>query len=380
MGLGRAAEAAGRRSEARAAYEAAVQAQPTSAEAYLVLGKCLAAGADWHGAVACFQRAASLSPDWPEARYRAAEARLALGDFESGWRDIAWRLRAPGVADRVPSLPLWNGAELAGHRLLVWADGSPGDTLQLVRYVPLAAERGAEPQLCVPVELHGLFADAGFPHLYRSDQPPADSHLQAPLSCLPAMLGTTLATIPNRVPYLAAREELVASRRQRLHADGEFVVGVAWQGEPSREHDALRSIPLAEFALLAAVPRMRLVSLHPRQETDATDVPAGLVPLVEVEGVDAAADRWVEAAATVAACDLVVTAETAIAHLAGALGAPVWVALSTAADWRWLVGRDDSPWYPSMRLFRQRTVGAWTEVFARMAGELAARAGGAGTS
>jgi len=123
-----------------------------------------------------------------------------------------------------------------------------------------------------------------------------------------------------------------------------------------------------------------LVSLHPRQETDATDVPAGLVPLVEVEGVDAAADRWVEAAATVAACDLVVTAETAIAHLAGALGAPVWVALSTAADWRWLVGRDDSPWYPSMRLFRQRTVGAWTEVFARMAGELAARAGGAGTS
>ncbi len=349
-----------------------MRALPTSAAAYLALGKCLAAQADWHGAVACFQKAAKLAPELSEAHYRSGEARLALGDFAAGWRETYWRLREDEVARRVPALPIWNGAELAGHRLLVWADGGLSDILQFVRYLPLAADRGAQPQLCVPVELHGLLNDSGFTDLHPDDEPPSDCHLQAPLSCLPGILGTTLATIPDRVPYLTARASLLASRRGRLQGAGGLVIGVAWQGDPSREHDALRSIPLAEFAPLAAVPGVRLVSLQPGRATESPDEQAERVPLVEADGAGTGADAWVERAATLAACDLVVTAETEIAHLAGALGVQVWVALSTAADWRWLQDRDDSPWYPSMRLFRQRTSGgAWGEVFTRMAGEAA---------
>ena len=233
----------------RRCYEAAVQAKSSGA-AYLALGQFLAAEADWHGAIACFQKASQLEPELSEPHYRTGLARLALGDFPAGWRDYSWRLRSAELAARIPPLPFWNGAELAGHRLLVWADGELGDTLQFVRYLPLVVQRGATPYLCVPAELHRLLADSGITNLYPLDEPPADCHLQAPLGSLPGILNTTLTTVPNHVPYLSVREELVAARRDQLRAVAGFKVGIAWQGDPARERNALRSIALSEFRAL----------------------------------------------------------------------------------------------------------------------------------
>jgi hypothetical protein len=192
---------------------------------------------------------------------------------------------------------------------------------------------------------------------------------------LPGLFGTTLATVPAEVPYLTADPALVQTWRQRLAPVAGFKVGIAWQGNPHHPWDRWRSVPLAAFAPLAAVPGVRLLSLQHGPGTGQLTALRGRFPVVELgAGLGAAPGVLAEVAALMASLDLVVSVDTATAHLAGALGVPVWVALPALVDWRWLLGRDDSPWYPTMRLFRQRALGEWEPVFERLAAALRAAA------
>ena len=192
-----------------------------------------------------------------------------------------------------------------------------------------------------------------------------------PLLSLPGVFGTTLATIPAGVPYLSAQPQRFFHWRRELARLGGFRVGIAWQGAPGYAGDAQRSVPLAAFAPLANCPGVRLFSLQKHHGSEQLTPLADRLKIVDLGPlVDEAGGAFVDTAAVMKALDLVITSDTAVAHLAGALGVPVWVALPAVPDWRWLLDRDDSPWYPTMRLFRQTRAGDWSDVFARMASEL----------
>jgi tetratricopeptide (TPR) repeat protein len=371
--LGNVLESQGQFPLAQAALEKAVELAPDNAKAYVGLGKCLSVEGNWERALDCYQQATRLHPDLADAHYHAAQARLALGDFVEGWRDFEWRLRCPAPGRRTFPLPAWNGAELHGHRVLVHAEQGLGDTLQFIRYVPLMVERGGTAILDVPRQLLPLLEQSGFENLIREGELPPACHLQAPLLSLPRLLGTTLETIPAASAYLSAKPRLVAQWGQKLSEVSGFKVGIAWQGDPDSAHDRFRSIPLSEFEPLAALPGVRLISLQKKDGLDQLVAASERFEMVNfADAFDEAEGAFMDTAAIMANLDLVVTSDTAAAHLAGALGVPVWVALSTAANWRWMQDRLDSPWYPTMRLFRQVKERGWAGVFQVIAAELAA--------
>lgn len=371
--LGNVLEAQGQLAEAQSAFEKAAQLAPDSIEVQLGLGKCLRAQGNWSGALDCYEKASRLQPDLAAVHYDAAQARLALGDFANGWREFEWRLQCPAVAHRTYPLGVWNGAALQGHRVLVHAEGGLGDTLQFIRFLPQVAERGGLAIVEVPPELVPLLEQSGFENLLRAGESPAPCHLQAPLLSLPGILGTTLDTIPAPAAYLTARPRLVAQWGQKLSELTGCKVGIAWQGDPRHPLDRLRSIPLAEFKPLVEVPGVRLISLQKKDGLEQLATVAGAFEVIDYGGeLDETEGALMDTAAIMANLDLVVTSDMAVAHLAGALGVPVWVALPVAADWRWMQDRPDSPWYPTMRLFRQGLGGVWADVFQPMAAELAA--------
>jgi hypothetical protein len=221
-------------------------------------------------------------------------------------------------------------------------------------------------------ELMPLLRCSGYPNLVcKSDPlPPFDVH--APLLSLPRIFGTEVDSVPNEVPYLAADQRLIDKWRNRLHADQGFKIGIHWQGNPVYRYDRYRSIPLGEFAPLAQVPGVVLYGL---QKTDGRDQLSAVDAKFSMRDLgpelDNDSDAFMDTAAVMTSLDLVISSDTSLAHLAGGLGVRVWVALGIASEWRWLLDREDSPWYPTMRLFRQPSPGDWSGVFERMAVELA---------
>ena len=346
---------------------------PKAAPCYVQLGTCLRSLGDWHGALACFQRAARLDPRLAEAEYFSGLMRLGLGNFKNGWQQFEARRRCPQLVRRQYSLPMWNGREIAGGQLLIHAEHDWADTLQFIRFVAIAIQRGGVVTLDIPERLMPLLAQSGYPNLISSPEPPPECQGQTPLLSLPRILGTSLETIPAKVPYLSAKPELVAHWRDRLNQTRGFRIGIAWQGDTADALDRWRWIPPAAFAPLAGLDGVRLIQLPQKAglEQIAADAP-GFEIVRLGDDLDTTAGALMDTAAIIANFDLVVTADMAVAHLAGALGAKVWLALSTACDWRWMQTRTDSPWYPTMRLFRQTTLGDWAGVFASMAGELPA--------
>ncbi len=372
--LGVVLQAQGQLAEAQAALEEAITLTPEHAEAYLRLGECLQVQGELLNALACFRKATRLQPDLAAAQCRCAQVRLAQGDFINGWRDFEWRLQCPQSVDHGALTATWNGADLHGQRVLIQAEQGLGDILQFVRYLPLVAgQRGGEVMFEVPPQLIPLLEPSGFKNLVPTGEPVGECAVHAPLLSLPRLLGTTLETIPAPVPYLSAPPDLIATWRAKLAESPGFKVGIAWQGDPANALDRFRSIPLSEFQPLADAAGVRLVSLQKKHGLDQLEALGDRLGVVRFgDEVDEARGAFVDTAAIIKNLDLVITSETSIAHLAGALGAPVWLALSTAADWRWLQNRDDSPWYPTMRLFRQAQLDDWSTVFTRMAAELTA--------
>jgi hypothetical protein len=304
---------------------------------------------------------------------------LQLGDWEEGWREHEWRLKLPRYAPPPTLMQIapWRGEALAAKRLLIYFEQGHGDTFQFARYLTEIDRSAASVTLLAPSATQRLLAD-NFPGIDVTDTLAMREgfDFQISLMSLPAIFGTTPATMPAKVPYLAADPARVAKWAERIGKHG-FRVGIAWQGNITYPRDRERSIPLARFAPLARVPGVRLISVQAMAGLDQlAALPSGIVVERLGDALENNPDGFREMAAIMENVDLLIMSDTGPTHLAGALGRPVWLATSRHPDWRWMREREDTPWYPTMRLFRQTTAGDWDGVFARMAEELRAMAAG----
>jgi tetratricopeptide (TPR) repeat protein len=324
-----------------------------------------------------YRKAIALEPDKAIYRHHYGMFLLSTGAFDKGWREHEWRLKDTGYGgvERLSDAPRWDGEDLAGKRILVLREQGSGDTIQFARFVPELRARGGAVTFLVLRPLAALLARslAGADVTDSLGVRPAFDY-QIPVMSIPAALATTLADLPGPSPYLKSDPARAEKWRARVGAEG-FKIGIVWQGNPKYFRDAYRSIPLRHFAPIAAVPGVRLISLQAIHGLDQLNaLPAGM--RVETYGEEIAnnPDGFEEIAALMANLDLVVTSDTVSAHLAGGLGFPTFVALRRRPDWRWMQERSDSPWYPTMRLFRQRAHGDWQGVFEDVAAAVAERA------
>jgi tetratricopeptide (TPR) repeat protein len=350
----------------------AVALRPDDAESHNILGIALRQQGALAEALACSRKAVALKPDMPEAHTNLAMALLAQGAFAEGWAEYEWRWQAgemPSVA-RDFAQPQWRGEPAAGRTLLVHAEQGFGDTLQFCRFATSAASLGLRVILEVPAPLLRLMR--GLPGVERviaaGDALPAFD-LHCPMLSLPLALGTTLETIPSPIGYLHADPAQAAMWRARLGGAPGLRVGLAWAGNP-RPHspgaaaiDRRRSIDPALLAPLMAIPGVRFGSVQKGGPPAPSEFPL-------LDAMDEMAD-FADTAALIANLDLVISIDSAVAHLAAALGRPVWLLDRFDCCWRWLIGRRDSPWYPTLRIYRQPRPSDWPSVLAEVAGDLA---------
>lgn len=356
----------GRLDEAIEEYRRALAIDPAYAEAQNNLGLDLQATGHCAAAVARYEEAIRLQPRFAEAHWNLGLACLLMGDMARGWSEYEWRLRCrPFSSDglTLTNVESWQGQPLARKTLLVRREQGAGDTLQFLRFVPELVRRGARVLLDVPADLAGLARSlaAGIEIVdRRSSLPPVDYYIN--LMSLPHRLGITLDTLPAEVPYLYPDRNLAAAWRERLQAFPGRKIGLVWAGNPKNPGDRIRSCPLMALWPLLRIPGVSWFSL---QKGDSAGQLAGL-PQGTVTDLGPLLDDYSDTAAALQELDLLVTVDTSIAHLAGAINRPVWVLLPHTPDWRWLLGRDDSPWYPVVRLFRQTAIGDWDGVCARL--------------
>lgn len=353
-------------------YQRAIELRPDYPEAHSNFGISLSEYGRTEEALEHFSRALQLKPDYPDAHMNQSLTLLMNGDWEQGWREYEWRWGCKEFKPRQFSEPRWDGRPLDGKRLLLHTEQGLGDTLQFIRFARLVKELGATVIVRCPRPLVHLIRLCEYVDVVCIEgdvTPPFDVHL--PLLSLPFLLGTRLDNLPNQVPYLRADERLVEYWQRQLSFIDAFKVGIGWQGNPKYRGDRHRSISLAHFASLAAVDNVRLISLQ--RGLGVEQIREARFSITELGSqIDEAAGAFMDTAAILKNLDMVITSDTSLAHLAGALGVPVWIALPWSADWRWLREREDCPWYPTMRLFRQRTLGDWSEVFQRLASGLRA--------
>jgi tetratricopeptide (TPR) repeat protein len=361
----------GRMDDAAASYRQALKLQPDYADALNNLGTVHRDRLEFDDAERCYQRALQIRPDYPDAHLNRALIALQHGDFANGWREYEWRWQRSELVPRTFRQPRWDGAPLDGRTILLHAEQGLGDALQFIRYAPQVKERGGRVLVeCQPAVRELLATCSAVEQVLVQGQPLPTFDVQASLMSLPALFETTLTNMPADVPYLAADPSLVEHWRQELSRVGGFKIGIVWQGSPAHRGDKHRSVPLTQFAPLAGVKGVHLLSLQVGAGTAQLAALGDRFPVTDL-GRQFEPASFQDVAAVVKNLDLVVTVDTAIAHLAGALGVPVWIALPFSPDWRWLLDREDSPWYPTMRLFRQKRLGDWDAVFQHLAEELA---------
>lgn len=317
-------------------------------------------------ALASFAAAAAVRPDCAEAHWNAALVRLRHGDFGDGWRGYEWRWRKADWAGRQRNftVPQWRGdVPVAGKIVLLHAEQGFGDTIQFVRYAPLVAERGATVVLeCAP-QLASVLQDVdGVARVVAAGAPLPPFDLHCPLLSLPLAFGTELATVPCGVPYIRPPAARAAMWRSRLPSTGRPRVGLCWAGSSAHLNDRNRSIALDRFGKIFTVSGVDFVSLQ--KEAGAAET--AILSAHNAARPAAQFEDFADAAAVVAMLDLVISVDTSVAHLAGAMGKPVALLLPFSPDWRWMLDRIDSPWYPTMRLFRQSARGDWDGVIERV--------------
>lgn len=363
--------------DALASCEAALRLRPEMATAQLSKGFILSELGRRDEALACCQKALELQPDMPDAHKNRSLIWLLEGKLTEGFTEYEWRWKCPELPERPFTQPLWDGSPLDGKTILLHAEQGLGDTLHFVRYAPLVQQRGGRVVLVCQRPLLPLMRRCqSIANVVAQGDPLPQFDTHAPLLGLPRIFGTTLDSIPADVPYLEADESLVENWRKVVAPMPGFKVGIAWQGSRTYRRDRSRSVPLAEFAALADVPGVRLISLQKGHGSEQLALIAGCFEVLDLgPRLDETSGAFMDTAAVMKNLDLIITSDTAIPHLAGALGVPVWVALPLVPDWRWLLEREDSPWYPSMRLFRQTSFGNWGDVFERIADALAERVG-----
>jgi len=367
VNLGAAILQLGHYGEAIAHLRQAVSLNANCAEAHSNLAAALRCAGHREEAVACCRRALELKPDLAEAHLNLAALLLLTGDFESGWHEYEWHWRTARYGGKPLAGPKWNGEPLDGKAILLHSKQGLGDTIQFVRYASLVKRLGAKVIVSCQDRLLPLLTGLPVDRVVSETESPPAFDFHAPLLGLPRIFKTKLETIPADFPYLFADAKLVEHWRQRLHSIGGFKVGIVWQGNPHYDEDHGRSLRLSYFQPLASVPGVRLISLQKGPGTEQMAEPGGDFPVVDFQVELDRAGPFLDTAAIMKNLDLVITSDTAAAHLAGALGVRVWVALRKNPNWRWLLDRPDSPWYPTMRLFRQKTAGDWPGVFNEMA-------------
>ena len=363
--------------EALASSDKALALSPAHAEASSNRGVVLQALGRLEEALASYAAAIALRPDFADAHFNEALCRLSVGDFATGWEKYEWRLRLQPAANvkRDFAKPLWLGKEdLTGKTVLLHAEQGLGDTLQFCRYAPAVAAKGATVILEVPAPLKSLLRTLpGVEQVVSEYDPSRPFDFHCPLMSLPLAFGTRLETIPAPVPYLWANPFRAAAWRERLAKFGGIKVGLVWAGSARLGNrgalliDRRRSMRLQQVWPFGAIDGVTLVSLQKGEPASQTRPPPPGLALHD--WTDELAD-FAETAALVAALDLVITVDTSVAHLAGALGRPVWVLNRHDRCWRWLLDREDTPWYPTMRLFTQPSPGDWASVVRRVSGEL----------
>jgi tetratricopeptide (TPR) repeat protein len=378
--LGNILDAQGRFGDAVIAYRRAVTADPTYAQGHANLAVGLRVTGAMDEALAASHRAATLDPDDPLVRFNHAHVLLMNGQLASGFEELRWGKTCKGWSQGYPDLaePEWQGEALAGRTLLLYAEAGLGDALQFVRYLPMVAEKGGSIVLQVQPPLVPLLRMMANVTVVALGEPVPRFDVHLPLIGLSRVFGTTLENIPAAVPYLHADAMKLSQWRRVLDRfledETSLRVGVVWSGNPRHKGDRLRSLAAEKLLPHLVMPGVRLYSLQ--KDLRPADTPAvaalgqGIVDLAPV-----LAD-FSDTAAAVSALDLVIAVDTSVAHLAGALGRPVWMLLPYALDWRWMREREDTPWYPSMRLFRQPAPNAWDDVVARVTTELARVANG----
>jgi tetratricopeptide (TPR) repeat protein len=326
-------------------------------------------------ALDCAGRALRIDPSLPGAHFIRAEALLLRGDWAEGWEEYEWRFRIAGAAPLMPSTvkPQWDGRLLIDGTLLLIADQGFGDIFQFARYIPWAAERCSRIAIADAAEVAPLLRQIapGARQFIRWDDAP-DYAAFCPLSGLPRLAGTRIDNVPTPVPYLRADPTRAAQWAERLEGlvpRGFRRIGVIWAGRPTHNNDRNRSALLADFRPLGDVAGITLLALQKGPKTEQAGAWYGRAPMINIGAEIADYD---DTMAILDNLDLLVTVDTSVAHLAGAMGRPVWIMLPRAPDWRWLLNRSNTPWYPSARLFRQKRVRRWDDVVKAIAVELGA--------
>jgi tetratricopeptide (TPR) repeat protein len=366
----------GRLEEAIAGYRRSLELEPHDAGALCKLGVAHGDAGDFAEALACYERAIVQQLGYAEPRRNRGMIWLSQGDYARGWVEFEHRLKCDGFAPRVPNGPRWYGEPLAGRTLLVHAEQGLGDTLQFIRYLPLLDRLGGVVRLEVQPPLVPLLAASGFGRWLANSEPRESYDLQCPLLSLPAYLPDLGGQPYWSGNYLAASPALVAAWEPRVRAIPGFRVGIVWAGNPDHQHDRFRSVLLDAFAPLAAIPRVSLISLQ--KGTAREQLARAKFDVVDFGPThDDESGAFMDTAAIMKHLDLVIAVDTSLAHLAGGLGVPTWVPLHFSPDWRWMHERSETPWYPALRLFRQKTLHEWPAVFSEMANSLRAQLGDA---
>lgn len=358
--------------ESADAYRQAIRLQPDFAEYHGNLGIALADQGRLPESIAAQEKALALKPDWAEGHHNLAMALLLAGDLPRGFAEFEWRWRCPAFPSPRRNFPnpMWHGQPLEGRTLLLHAEQGLGDTIQFIRYAKKIAALGASVVVACQPELVDLLKRAqGVDRIVGGETLPAfDFHL--PMMSLPFVFKTRLDSIPCPLAYLHADAQTSARWKIRVR-DGNprLRVGLAWAGRPAHAEDARRSIALRQLAPLAQVANVEFHSLQKGPALHAARSDSGGIALIDH---DPLLTDFHQTAGLVENLDLILSVDTAVAHLAAAMGKPTWILLAARPDWRWLLDREDSPWYPSARLFRQRRLGEWTECIQRVAAALAA--------
>jgi tetratricopeptide (TPR) repeat protein len=358
-----------RHDEAIANYERALTLRPEDASALNNYGITLKEMRRFTDALASFERAQAARPDYAEAHLGEAELRLLTGDFSRGWGKYEWRWKV--AMQRARDLnrdfhqPLWLGASaIEGKTILVPCEQGFGSTIQFCRYVPLLVERGARVILQVQKPLQELMTSlAGASQVIARDEARPDFDIHCPLLSLPLAFATSLETIPARVPYLATSKAHLKKWTQRLPKPSGPRIGLGWAGNPNFKSDFSRSIGLPPMLPLLARTDLHFFGLQKDLREGDREILRGN-PLITHLGDEI--ETFSDTAAIISLLDLVISSDTSIVHLACALGKPVWILLPFVPDWRWLLDRDDSPWYPTARLFRQTETREWQGVIRRV--------------
>jgi tetratricopeptide (TPR) repeat protein len=357
-----------RPSDALASFKKAIELKPDYADAISNMGSVLEQAGQFDKAVELYSQAVALQPSAVQYHENLASNLLSRGDLERGFQENEWRrLKPTNPGSRPFPQPMWDGSDLTGRIIMLFAEQGFGDTIQFLRYVPLVAARGGTVMVeCPPAVMPLVKRVPGVSKVISSKEPWPECHVQCALMSLPMIFRTNLSTIPAQVPYISADPVKVTEWGEKLKSVPGKKVGLVWAGSHTHQNDKQRSIAVDRFLPVTKVPGVSLISLQ-KYRPNATDRPKP--PEGALDWTDQLND-FGDTAALIENLDLIITVDTAVAHLAGAMGKPVWVLLPHTSDWRWLRTREDSPWYPTARLFRQDSPGDWAGVIERVCSAL----------